>query len=177
MKTRAQGNPFWLWSLDAYELPGVKQRLIYLQDHFGFDVNISLWCCWRAQEGETLGDDAVRSVQRACAEWNEGVVENLRAARIHAKEGPADLYAAIKDAELAAEHHEQNILFRLSRNSTPAGREEMLAAAKSNLAQYSSLLDAPRRDGFSSALLRDLIDHIFPAGPQTRASAGNGSQK
>jgi uncharacterized protein (TIGR02444 family) len=163
MNSKVDGNPFWVWSLEVYELAGVKNRLIYLQDSFGFDVNISLWCCWRAQQGETLNEDAARSVQRSCEEWNEGVIEPLRNARLNSKEGPASLYAQIKNAELAAERHEQDILFRLSRNSAPIDREAMLAAAKSNLALYASLLDAPRRDGFSSALLRDLIDHIFPA--------------
>lgn len=165
--SKVDGNAFWRWSNDAYEAPGAKNRLIYLQDDFGFDVNIALWCCWRAREGETLDEDALRAAERACAEWSEGVIEPLREARRNAKEGPADLYERIKAVELEAEHREQDILFALSRPAAPVDGDAMLAAAKNNLALYASLIDAPRRQGYSSALLRDLIDHIFGA-----ASAG-----
>lgn len=167
MKHKDESNPFWNWSLEVYERLGARNRLIYLQDDFGFDVNIALWCCWRAREGETLGEDAVRSVCRACAEWSEGVIEPLREARINAKEGSPELYAKIKEAELSAERHEQDILFRLSRNSTPIEFDAKLAAARTNLSLYAAHIDAHRRDGFSSALLRDLIDHIFVASPKT----------
>ncbi len=163
--SKPKGHAFWQWSLDAYEMPGVKNRLIYLQDSFGFDVNISLWCCWRASEGEALNEDAVRAADRATKEWSEGVVDPLREARLNAHElGPAEFYTQLKEIELAAEHHEQDILFNLSRPASPIARDGMLAAARNNLALYASLIDAPRRDGFSSALLRDLIDHIFPGG-------------
>lgn len=162
--SKVSGNAFWQWSNNAYEMPGAQNRLIYLQDDFGFDVNIMLWCCWRASEGESLDETALRAAERACAGWSEGVVEPLREARRNAKEGPADLYEQIKAAELEAEHREQDILYGLSRPGTAIGRDDMLAAAKNNLALYASLIDAPRRQGYSSALLRDLIDHIFGAG-------------
>ena len=169
--SKPKGHRFWQWSLDAYELPGAKNRLIYLQDDFGFDVNIALWCCWRACEGETLSEDALRAAERATKEWADGVIEPLREARICAHElGPAELYAQLKETELSAERHEQDILFNLSRPATSIEREPMLAAAKNNLALYASLIDAPRRAGYSSALLRDLIDHIFPG--DTSSAAG-----
>ncbi|WP_375202632.1 TIGR02444 family protein [Hyphococcus sp.] len=161
--SKPKGHRFWRWSLNTYELPGVKNRLIYLQDDFGFDVNLALWCVWRASEGETLSEDALRAAIRATTEWADGVVEPLREARINAHEiGPAEFYTLLKEIELAGERHEQDILFKLSRPATPVEREPMLAAARDNIALYASLMDAPRRDGFSSALLRDLIDHIFP---------------
>ena len=165
-------NGFWDWSLAVYELSGVKNRLIYLQDGFGFDVNVSLWCCWRASQGETLGVDAVRAAERATKEWAEGVIDPIREARRNAGElGPADFYTRLKEAELAAERHEQDILFGISRPESPIESDGVAAAAKSNLAHYASLIDAPRRDGYSSALLRDLIDHIFPAGDSPSTGA------
>ena len=161
--SKNKGNRFWQWSLSVYEMPGAKNRLIYLQDDFGFDVNITLWCCWRASEGEALNEDAVRAVERATKEWAEGVIDPLREARRNASElGPPELYGQLKDVELAAERYEQKILFGLSRPPTPVAQDGILAAAKTNLALYASLIDAPRRAGFSTALLRDLIDHIFP---------------
>lgn len=163
--SKPQGNPFWQWSLDVYERAGVKNRLIYLQDDFGFDVNITLWCCWRACDGETLSEDAVRSAEKACGQWVDGVIEYLREARINARNGPPALYQQIKEAELAAEHHEQDILYGLSAGFlAKIEREEAMALAKSNLSLYASLIDAPRRAGYSSTLLRDLIDHIFNSG-------------
>ena len=161
---KVEGNAFWRWSNEVYELPGVKNRLIYLQDDFGFDVNITLWCCWRASEGETLDEALLREAERACAEWSDGVVEPLREARRNAKAGPEMLYEQIKAVELGAEHREQYILCAMSRPGAPIEVDRLHAAAKNNLAIYASLIDAPRRQGYSSALLRDLIDHIFGAG-------------
>ncbi|PQA87519.1 TIGR02444 family protein [Hyphococcus luteus] len=161
--SKVRGNAFWQWSNDAYEMPGAKNRLIYMQDDFGFDVNLTLWCCWRASEGETLGKDALKEAEKAVSDWSEGVIEPLREARRNAKDGPPGLYEQIKAAELEAEHREQDILYGLSRPGTPIGREDMLDAARNNLALYASLIDAPRRSGFTTTLLRDLADHIFPA--------------
>jgi len=160
----AVANPFWDWSLEAYVLDGVKERLLDLQDGFGFDANFALWCCWRAREGEFLDEAALTDAIAACGPWAGEVIGPLRAARRAAKPGPAAFYASIKALELDAELIEQNILFSLSTESAPIAREGVLAAAMSNLKLYASLIGAPRRDGFSSALLRGLIDHIFPEG-------------
>lgn len=158
----ARGNPFWRWSLAAYELPGVKNRLIFLQDSFGFDVNMTLWCCWRASEGDRLKEAMLRKADDVIAAWTEGVIEALREARRNAKDGPQPIYEQIKQAELAAEERAQHMLYETSILSQPVEPDAMLAAASSNLLLYASLIDAPRREGFSSALLRDLISHIFP---------------
>ncbi|MEO1137719.1 MAG: TIGR02444 family protein [Pseudomonadota bacterium] len=158
----AQGNSFWQWSLAAYDLPGAKQRLVSLQDSFGFDVNIALWCCWRAREGETLSEDTLRKADAAVASWTEGVIEALRDARRNAKAGPPAIYEQIKDVELAAERRAQDLLFTISASGSSTTPDAVTAAATTNLLLYASLIDAPRREGFSSALLRDLIDHIFP---------------
>lgn len=161
--TPDDNNLFWRWSLASYEYPGVKNRLIYLQDSFGFDVNLTLWCCWRGACGETLSEDALRTAQGASEGWQNGVVEPIREARRNAKDSPPAFYARIKEIELAAEHREQDVLFALSGAAGPAAsHDDAIAASKANLGLYASLLDAPRRDGYSSALLRDLIDHIFP---------------
>jgi len=162
--SRRKGTPFWEWSLTVYEIAGVKNRLIYLQDDFGFDVNVTLWCCWRAVEGEFLGENRMRAALVACESWQDGVIEPLREARRNAHGGPPEIYARLKELELDAEHREQDILYGLSNPSAPIETEALPAAAMGNLKLYASLLDAPRREGFSSALLRDLIDHIFPEG-------------
>ncbi len=161
--SKVQGNAFWQWSNGAYEMPGAQNRLIYMQDDFGFDVNLTLWCCWRASEGETLTKETLKEAEKAVTAWSDGVIEPLREARRNAKDGPPALYEQIKAAELEAEHREQDILYGLSRPGGAIGREDMLDAAKNNLALYASLIDAPRRSGFSTTLLRDLIEHIFDA--------------
>lgn len=166
----AQGNPFWQWSLAAYDLPGAKQRLVSLQDSFGFDVNMTLWCCWRASEGETLSEDVLRKADGAVAAWTEDVIEALRDARRNAKGGPPAIYQQIKDVEFAAERQAQDLLFNVSASGSSMATDAIAAAATTNLLLYASLIDAPRREGFTSALLRDLIDHIFP---QTQKSGAH----
>ncbi len=159
------GNAFWAWSNTAYDRPGAKERLLDLQDSFCFDVNLTLWCCWRASAGETLDKETLKNAVDAVRSWSEGVIDPLQEARRNAKDGPASLYEQLKAVELEAEHREQDILYGLSGPETPIAHDDMLVAARNNLALYASLIDAPRRNGFSSALLRDLVDIIFGAAP------------
>lgn len=164
---------FWSWSLERYQRPGVEDLLLRLQDSFACNVNMLLWLCWTAEQYAPASDIVIRKAASLVSDWNAGVTENLRAARRVLKQsglGDADISAlrnAIKDAELTAERIEQRTLEKLARSALPptdnkAG-DEILSTARRNLAAYAALSGAVRKDGFSTSLLHDLIDNIFPA--------------
>lgn len=48
-------NPFWNFSLDHYKQEGVQAACLHLQDSFGADVNLVLYCLWLARQGWRLG--------------------------------------------------------------------------------------------------------------------------
>ena len=167
-----EDNPFWRWSLDHYALPGVETVLLRLQDEFGIDVNIALYCCWRGDAGSHLDDATLHAAIEACGAWTASVIAPLRAARVYLKTAGAahrDLRNQVKQAELDAEYQAQNLLFALASNDTGTTHSGQFAAARDNLDLYAHIIDAPKA---ADALLRELIDHIFArraGGDESRA--------
>lgn len=167
----ADEKDFWSWSLSHYGRDGVSSLLLQLQDDFGFNVNIALWCCWCGEDYESMQEIVLRKAIDETLRWNENVTSNLRAARRHIKaESVQDdseresLRTRIMDAELAAEHIEQTSLQKLAEKAlTKANNEANRAArARRNLASYAALLGAASKKGFTVSLLESLIGNIFP---------------
>lgn len=134
-------SPFWDWSLAVYERPGVAEALIALQDEYGLDVNLLLFCAWAAAEGRVLATADIARGEAAVAAWRAQAVEPLRAVRRALKaeiEGiePAlrlEVRRRIAAVELDAEHAAQIALgARL-----PAGPVTAPTSPRANLARYA----------------------------------------
>ncbi len=170
---------FWAWANVAYARPGAADSLLAVQDGAGLNINIALWACWAATRFDAAPDAAIGAAIEAVSEWHQLVTTPLRAARRGAKPfeqnpdfaGAADMRNAIKASELDAERIEINILERVAdRLLTPADSGDAQARARRNLAAYAALAGATKHDGFSTALLHAVIDHIFePLGEETPA--------
>ncbi len=72
---------FWTFSLRFYQLPGVAESCIELQDRHGADVNLVLFALWAAASGHQLDAEAIAAADRAARQWRETVTQPLRAAR------------------------------------------------------------------------------------------------
>ena len=114
-----EGNPFWAYSLALYGREGVEPACLALQDRYGLEVNLLLFCCWAGSRGRRLSPAELESLASAGRAWREAVVEPLRQARRWLKgEGAAFGAAAealrqeIKASELAAEAIQQETLHR-----------------------------------------------------------------
>jgi len=112
-------NPFWSFSCAVYAREGVADACLRLQDRFGLDVNILLFCCWAAREGAgALDAVALDRVVAQTAAWRDDVVRPLRAVRRTLKGGvspmspvPSEqLREAVKRLELEAERIQQAAL-------------------------------------------------------------------
>jgi uncharacterized protein (TIGR02444 family) len=90
-----EADAFWAWSLARY--PAVESLALRLQDEYGADVNLLLFCAFRGR----LSAAALEAADRAVGPWRREVVEPLRRARRAARGTP--LHASLKAAELAAE--------------------------------------------------------------------------
>src|SRR5262245_50919517 len=131
-------NPFWDFSLELYERPGVADACIALQDAAGLDVNLLLYCIWCAAVGPgRLAAGEMRTAVSATSAWQEGVVKPLRAARRVAKSaGGASFFASafqrdVAATELSSERVEQWMLFDQAperAHATRAGLDGLEAA-------------------------------------------------
>jgi uncharacterized protein (TIGR02444 family) len=150
---------FWRFSLAVYGKPGVAPACLVLQDQFGSDVNLALYCCWLGASGRgRLTREALEAADAAIAPWRRQVIENFRAARRAIKEaalaGSENLYAKAKAVELEAE---RTLQARLADRAPPSDptllARDRLDAAIANLTLYVG--DAPA--GPIHAALKELI--------------------
>ena len=157
---------FWRFSLAIYGRPDVPPACLVLQDQFGRDVNLMLYCCWLGASGRgRLTRAALDEADRLAAPWRHEVVEKFRAARRAIKAaalpGSENLYSKAKAVELEAERTLQTRLAERAPSPEPSiPRAERLAAALANLALYVG--DAPRAP--IEAALKAMAETDFAAG-------------
>jgi uncharacterized protein (TIGR02444 family) len=138
---------FWRFSVALYGKPGVAPACLVLQDQYGRDVNLALYCCWVGLSGRgTMSPETLSAADQEIAPWRQQVVEHLRAARRaikqQARDGSDSLYAKAKAIELEAERLLQTRLAALApAASLSLSPQERLQAAIANLTLYVG--DAP----------------------------------
>ena len=176
-------SPFWDFSLRLYARPGVAASCLRLQERHGIDVNILFCCLWRGMAGQgCTRRDVARMVGRVRA-LHEEVVKPLRTARTALKRllateagehGPAmgAVRAAIKKAELDAEHLEQIVLTALPPKVSvrPGGAD----LARTNATVYFAVHGAKLGRGDHSdlaAILGALDAEATTTGDSPRAAA------
>lgn len=138
-------DDFWSFSLEVYGKPGVETALLALQDDFGFDVNLLLFCVYCAKAGHgRLSQQAQQEMAEIADVWGGDIVAPLRAVRRALKTPVAGASGAVraplredvKRVELAAEHAMQRLLAGLI--SGPASRPVDASDAWSNLEAYAA---------------------------------------
>ena len=110
-------DAFWNFSLAVYRQPGVADECLRLQDEFGVDVNLLLFCTFAgAVHGAVLTPADIAAVKQVVRRWHDEVVRPLRNARRALKPLKAGqdaiktLRAQVKAVELEAERREQAML-------------------------------------------------------------------
>jgi uncharacterized protein (TIGR02444 family) len=157
---------FWRFSLAIYARSGVAPACLVLQDQYGRDVNLMLFCCWVGANGRGRLDRAgLEAADGAVAAWRHEVVEPFRAARraikVTALPDTDGIYAKAKAVELDAERLLQRLLVeRAPAENAGSPIEQRLADALANLALYignapaAPIVDALKtmaETGFTSA--------------------------
>ena len=146
---------FWTFSLDVYGRPGVREACLALQDEAGLDVNLLLYCLWRAARGVELDGDEIRARMDAVAPWTGAAVAPLRRLRRSLKNPEAGVPAAaateiaarIGEVELAAERVAQSLIVESVPEPAAATRRdpdegEIRGLAEVHLRRYSALSGA-----------------------------------
>ncbi len=108
----AEPNPCWRFSLALYEAEGVAELCLGLQERYGLDVCLLLYLAWRASRRERLAPPALRGLREAVGGLREELL-SLRAARLRLRGEPRRraAYRRLKDAELALERRQQDVLY------------------------------------------------------------------
>lgn len=143
-----KSSRFWSFSLEVYGDPAVQAECLDLQDRYGIDVNLLLFCAYvGAVDAAAMPESAAQEAGHLVADWHGDVVKNLRAARRALKPFAADpsphqaaaaaaLRGTVKAAELEAERLEQSMLeqWRETRVGTwPRAAPEAAVAANVRL--------------------------------------------
>lgn len=143
----ADNNPFWTFSLSLYRKPDVPPACLALQENYGADVNLLLYCLWIAGELDPASAaDQLTQAMAVVEKWHGTVVRPLRHIRQAMKGGIAPvgvdlsdpLREEIKSIELAAERVEQTVLWAQTTACTGARTTDYLAleTASNLLARY-----------------------------------------
>src|SRR5262245_30913367 len=114
-------NDFWQFSLAVYGQPGVAGECLGLQDKFGLNINLLLFCAWLGRRGIVLTREHLEGASHSIASWHDHVVRPLRGVRrqmkLHHEEVSA-LRAQVQRVEIEAEQIEQAMLFDYARSIT-----------------------------------------------------------
>ncbi len=144
----------WNFSIAVYSERGVQNECLHLQEQFGLDVNMILFCAFAgAVHGICLTEDDIVRAQKEVARWQEDVVKPVRATRRNLKrielgsDGPfveqaAKLNDRVKAAEIESEHIEQGMLEALL--ATRVGGRARYGVHEALVANLQTLLNVNR---------------------------------
>ena len=166
--------PFWDFSVAVYGRDGVAPACLSLQDRYGLDVNLLLYCCWAGGRGVRLGAAELAALVAASRGWQTDIVRRLRSVRRLLKTqghaAPPEQAEALRQrvaaVELDAEHVEQLLL--AERLDLPEGRDGAGTAetAARNLALYAraaGIFWRERDAADLAALLAGAFPNTLPA--------------
>jgi uncharacterized protein (TIGR02444 family) len=175
MAASHESEGFWNFSVRTYRTAGVPDACLSLQNDYGADVNMLLYCCWI---GACIGRFDHELFARASAFstlWADHVVVPLRSARTWMKQSGCDtdpvptdacmqLREEIKSVEFAAEKMQQQVLESLvsidkSRNDPP---DQVLKDVVANLMLYSEHTGIEVCEDVRFKL-SDVVQAAFPA--------------
>lgn len=111
----SEENAFWNYAVRIYSEPGVADLCLTLQNQYGLSVNQLLFALWLAQQGRLL---PANLDDRKARKWRTEHLEPLRQLRYQARQYSASTtqkqcYQSLKQAELAAEKVEIELLYQL----------------------------------------------------------------
>lgn len=144
-------SSFWDFSLALYAQPQVADTCVLLQDTYGVNVNLLLWCAWLQCQQLTLTPARLQHAHALVDEWERDYVVPLRRLRRKLKQqfGVADasveaLRQTIKQAELLAEKHMQLWLETLAKEWLSS--VDNTVPAHANISVYLQSLSVPTLD-------------------------------
>lgn len=151
MPAKREIETFWDFSVRTYRTDGVPDACLSMQNDYGADVNMLLYCCWIGVHSGLLEAELFASASQFSSHWAEHVVAPLRSARTWMKhtgcttaDVPTDacmtLRDEIKSVEFASEKLQQEVLESLAENNQKRGADydQVLQEVTTNLELYAN---------------------------------------
>ena len=104
-------NPFWQFTLDFYQQPGVEKACLTFQDKFGGNVCLLLFCCWLDINSCAVNIDQLATLDQQVHEWESQFLQELRLSRRQSRpqkdhaESSQQFYELLKRLELQGEKY------------------------------------------------------------------------
>lgn len=163
----AFNHPFWNFSLEFYRQARVRELCLWLQDEFGFDVNLLLFACWLGRESRRLHPQGEE--WEWIRWWQRNMVEPLRELRrVEPREG--GLRPLLAETELKAEQCEQWWLFLARERLSEPAQETALQLAWDNLLEIA--MDREQTGTLLFQQLRELAE-LSQAAPDGQLGAAD----
>ncbi|MEH6557875.1 MAG: TIGR02444 family protein [Oceanicoccus sp.] len=107
---------FWQFSLITYAVSGVESLLLRLQNEFGADINMLLFCYWLGLQQKIPASEQWVELQKLTAEWQKKSILPLRSVRQFLKQqsGMANFRRSIQTVEIEAERLQQEMMEHFS---------------------------------------------------------------
>lgn len=149
------GGGFWDFSLKIYASKRIASECIALQDQYGADVNVLLFCAYLGVRRIELTAKDIDAIVAATQPWQEMIVQSLRKAcragklfvtapKFPKRKSAVKLRAQLKVLELEAECIEQNLLENWAADRLPSpGRKKRTSFSAKNIALYLKYLRVP----------------------------------
>ena len=166
---------FWDFSVRTYRTDGVPDACLSLQNDYGADVNMLLYCCWVGAYTGQFDPELFAKGSAFSTLWADHVVVPLRSTRTWMKQTGCDtesvptdacmqLREEIKSVEFAAEKMQQQVLESMvsidqSWSDTP---EQILEEVIANLNLYAAYAGIKTCDDVRQKFSL-IIDAAFPA--------------
>ena len=156
---------FWEFSLNLYAKPGVSEACLQLQNSFGLDVNLVLFCLWFGHKIGKLKKDILQKALTFSQPWKKEVVQPLRDTRSWMKASHQyfsktndsqfhELRERIKLEELAAEKYQQQVLEAYALADELPSEKIGFKAAEENLNRYLAAIGIQRETSMNALLLK-----------------------
>lgn len=168
---------FWNFSLSVYDR--ARDSCLKLQDGFGFDVNLLLFCCWRGGFASAIDEAELARIIEAGAGWRANVLEPLRATRRWLKKrdhpmGADNLGRRVLELELEGERFLQILIVGaaepLPRRARPH-QDLQIEIARRNLEIYQRAVLRDVSTGDEPSFL-ELLEGVFASGKDEGIVAG-----
>lgn len=110
-------NPFWQFSLSSYAHTEVQNCAHLLQEQYGANVNLLLYCCWLAYAVEDVSEQLFVTACQSVTFWQEHITQPLRRVR-KARASLGDepwckaFFTQILADELLSESYQQQLLYQ-----------------------------------------------------------------
>lgn len=162
-----------MFSCNVYQQTVVKERCLYLQDEYGVDVPVLLFCYWSGTHSLALSSAQWRDVRQLADQWTQQCIRPLRDIRREMKQSVSfadndvswlHIREQVKAAELSAEKQLLECLAQqVAADIVPNGATGSPVCTISNVEQYFYPL-VPRL--FSEPVgiesLADILHAVYP---------------